>query len=144
MLFCFYCWIWIQLRGISSVSGQHKAGSSFQIKYFSLWRISPMQWWVQYNMYQISKWKLTNRWIATFLYHPSTTQCLRPIPSNPSFVPTLTLEGIRVAGDEVLQLIAVGVNVVEGFSFYSKLVAFLHLPGAAGRTLVLTNQQIHI
>lgn len=65
-------------------------------------------------------------------------------PKLGPFVPALTLEGIRVAGDEVLKLIAVGVNVVEGFSFNSKLVALLHLPGAAGRTLVLTNQQIHI
>lgn len=47
------------------------------------------------------------------------------------FVSALTLEGIRVAGDEVLQLIAVGVNVVEGFPFHSKLVALLHLAGAA-------------
>lgn len=65
-------------------------------------------------------------------------------PQLGPFVPALTLEGIRVAGDEVLQLIAVGVNVVKGFSFYSKLVALLHFPGAAGWTLVLTDQQIHI
>lgn len=58
--------------------------------------------------------------------------------------PALTLEGIRVSREKVLKLIAVGVNVVEGFSFYSKLVALLHLPRAAGWTLVLTNQQIHI
>lgn len=81
--------------------------------------------------------------IAT-LSHPSTTQCIRPIQSNPSSVQTLTLEGIRVAGEEVFKLIAVGVNVVEGFSSYSECVALLHLPGAAGWTLVLTNQQIHI
>jgi len=49
-----------------------------------------------------------------------------------------------MAGDEVLQLVAVGMNVVEGFSFYSKLVALLHLPGAAGWTWMLTNQQIDI
>lgn len=71
----------------------------------------------------------------------------QPNPIQPKlgpFVPALTLEGIRVAGDEVLELIAVGLNVVKGFSSYSQLVALLHLPGAARRTLVLTNQQIHI
>lgn len=82
------------------------------------------------------------------IYFPSIN---RPVSqTNPiqprlgPFVPALTLEGIRVSGEEVLELVAVGVNVVEGFSFHSKLVALLHLPGAAGRTLVLTNQQIHI
>lgn len=59
-------------------------------------------------------------------------------------VAALTLEGIRVAGDEVLKLVAVGVNVVKSFSFYSKLVALLHFPGAARWTIVLTNQKIHI
>lgn len=57
---------------------------------------------------------------------------------------TLTLEGIRVTTDDVLKLIAVRVNVVKGFTFYSQLVALLHLPGAAGWALVLTHQQIHI
>lgn len=56
----------------------------------------------------------------------------------------LTLEGIRVSRQKVLQLVAVGVNVVDRFSFHSKLVALLHLPGAAGGTLVLADQQIHI
>lgn len=56
----------------------------------------------------------------------------------------LTLEGIRVSREEVLQLVAVGVDVVEGLPSHGKLVALLHLAGAAGRTLVLTNQQVHI
>lgn len=65
-------------------------------------------------------------------------------PKIGPFVPALTLEGIQVSGEEVLKLIAVGVDVVECFSFHSKLVALLHLPGAAGWTLVFTHQQIHI
>ena len=72
------------------------------------------------------------------------SQANRNKPQSGPFVQSLTLEGIRVAGDEVLELIAVGLNVVEGFPFYSQLVALLHLPGAARRTLVLTNHQIHI
>lgn len=46
--------------------------------------------------------------------------------------------------EEVLQLVAVGVDVVEGLSSHGELVALLHLAGAAGRTLVLTNQQVYI
>lgn len=46
--------------------------------------------------------------------------------------------------DDVLELVAVGVNVVEGFTLHCQLVALLHLAGAAGRALVLTDQQIHI
>ncbi|TNN41660.1 hypothetical protein EYF80_048158 [Liparis tanakae] len=38
----------------------------------------------------------------------------------------LTLEGIRVAGDEVLQLEAVGLDVVERFSFHSQLAVETH------------------
>lgn len=65
-------------------------------------------------------------------------------PDCSSFIAALTLEGIRVSGQKVLQLVAVGVDIVDGFSFDSKLVALLHLSGAAGGSLVLTNQQIHI
>lgn len=75
----------------------------------------------------------------SLVFHANLTK-----PQLGPFVAALTLEGIGVAGDEVLELVAVGVNVVKGFSFYSKLVALLHFPGAAGWTLVLTNQQIHI
>lgn len=56
----------------------------------------------------------------------------------------LTLEGVGVTVNDVLQLIAVRVNVVKGFTFYGQLVALLHLPGAAGWALVLAHQQIHI
>lgn len=66
-----------------------------------------------------------------------------PAPVWP-FCLCLTLEGIGVARDEVLQLKAVGANVLKGFSFHGNLVALLHLPCAAGRTLVLANQQAHI
>lgn len=68
-------------------------------------------------------------------------------PFHPQLGPTvlaLTLKGSRMARDDMLQLIAVGVNVVEGFSFHSKLVALFHFAGAAGWTLVLAYQQIHI
>lgn len=68
----------------------------------------------------------------------------RTNPTAGSFIAALTLEGIRVSGQKVLQLVAVGVDIVDGFSFDGKLVALLHLSGAAGGSLVLTNQQIHI
>lgn len=49
-----------------------------------------------------------------------------------------------MAGDEVLQLEAVGADALESLSSHRRLVALLHLAGAAGRALVLTHQQLHI
>lgn len=56
----------------------------------------------------------------------------------------LTPEGIRVSREEVLELVAVGVNAVECLSSHGKLVVLLHLPGAAGRTLMLADQQVDV
>lgn len=86
-----------------------------------------------------AKWELSKLQSPSFLPIGVSDQ-----PKRGSFIAVLTLEGIRVSGQKVLQLVAVGVNIVDGFSFNSKLVTLLHLPGAAGGTLVLTNQQIHI
>lgn len=49
-----------------------------------------------------------------------------------------------MSGEKVLELIAVGVNAVECLSSHGKLVVLLHLPGAAGRTLMLADQQVDI
>lgn len=65
-------------------------------------------------------------------------------PQLVHFIPVLTLEGLSVARDEVLELKAVGANILKSFPFNSKLVALLHLPGTAGWTLMLTHQEVHI
>ena len=49
-----------------------------------------------------------------------------------------------MAGEEVLELEAVGADVLQRVPFHRQLVALLHLACAAGRPLVLTHQQVHI
>lgn len=49
-----------------------------------------------------------------------------------------------MAHDQVLQLKAVGADVLQGLPPHGRLVALLHLAGAAGGTLVLADLQVSV
>ena len=79
---------------------------------------------------------------------PCSSYPSQPAPSvQPTQWPQLnvfTLEGECMSWDEVLELEAVGVDVLKSLPSHRCLVAVLHLASTAGWALVFTHQQVHI